>query len=106
MWLVLDNSFLSIVKDRDNEDRLLVRARLKGDIEKIFPEAEVIEGAGSDYKYRAFIKRDTVSTHLLEKINTINYTNFKNKVASNDKDRALTYSKIWSIMYQKQEEEN
>ena len=106
MWLVLDNSFLSIVKDRDNEDRLLVRARLKGDIEKIFPEAEVIEGAGSDYKYRAFIKRDNVSMHLLKKINKINYTNFKSKVASSDKDRAHTYSKIWSIMYQKQEEEN
>ena len=105
MWLVLEDSFLSIVQDKDNSDQLLVRGRLKGDIEKIFPNANVIVGAGSDYKYRAFIKRNIVSKAVLQKIDNIKYTNFKNEVALNDKERAYTYSKIWNIMYRKQEEQ-
>ena len=32
MWIVLNKSFLSIVKNRNNENQLLVRARVKGDI--------------------------------------------------------------------------
>ena len=36
MWIVLNKSFLSIVKNRNNENELLVRARVKGDIEKVF----------------------------------------------------------------------
>ena len=68
MWLILEDSFLSIVQDKDNSDQLLVRGILKGDIEKIFPKANVIVGAGSDYRYRAFIKRNIVSETLLQKI--------------------------------------
>ena len=44
MWIVLNNSFLSIVKNRNNDDELLVRARVKGDIEKIFSNADVSLG--------------------------------------------------------------
>ena len=40
MWIVLNKSFLSIVKNRNNENELLVRARAKGDIEKVFEKAK------------------------------------------------------------------
>ena len=39
MWIQFNNAFLSIVENRDNKLELLVRARIKGDIEKIFPDA-------------------------------------------------------------------
>ena len=55
MWIQFNNAFLSIVENRDNKLELLVRARIKGDIEKIFPEADVFEDDSADYKYRAFI---------------------------------------------------
>ena len=51
MWIVLNNSFLSIVKNRNNENELLVRARVKGDIEKVFSNAETFEDINADYKY-------------------------------------------------------
>jgi hypothetical protein len=38
----MNKSFLSIVADLDNPDNLLVRARIRGDIERLFPEADVI----------------------------------------------------------------
>jgi hypothetical protein len=34
MWLFCEKGFVSIVVDRDDPDRLLVRARVKGDIER------------------------------------------------------------------------
>ena len=36
MWVCLNNSFLSIVQNRNNLEQLLVRSRRKGDIEKVF----------------------------------------------------------------------
>ena len=36
MWIQFNNAFLSILENRDNKLELLVRARIKGDIEKIF----------------------------------------------------------------------
>lgn len=49
MWLFLDRSFLSIVDKGDPSGQtLVVRARQRGDIEAVFPDAQVIEGAGTD----------------------------------------------------------
>ena len=41
MWLFTSNSFVSVVADRDDtqSSRLLVRARIKGDIDQLFPDA-------------------------------------------------------------------
>ena len=53
MWVQFNNAFLSIVENRDNKLELLVRARIKGDIEKIFPEADVFEDDSVEIiKYR------------------------------------------------------
>ena len=61
MWIVLNKSFLSIVKNKNNDSELLVRARVKGDIEKVFDDADVFEDENADYKYRSYISREVVS---------------------------------------------
>ena len=45
MWLFTSKSFLSVVADKDNPqgDRLLVRSRVEGDIEEMFPDATVLK---------------------------------------------------------------
>ena len=80
MWIQFNNAFLSIVENRDNTLELLVRARIKGDIEKIFPKAEVFEDNNADYKYRAFISKAKVGARMMLKMTEINYDNFKNSV--------------------------
>ena len=80
MWIQFNNAFLSIVENRDNKLELLVRARIKGDIEKIFPEADVFEDDSADYKYRAFISKAKVAARMMLKMTEINYDNFKNSV--------------------------
>ena len=95
MWIQLNNSFLSIVQNRNNDSELLVRARVKGDIENVFPKANVFEDVKADYKYRAFLTKQNVADVIKNKINAINYDNFKNSVSRKDLNRISSYSNVW-----------
>ena len=57
MWIMTNNSYLSIVSKDCGPAELLVRARRAGDIEKVFPNAKVTRQTGSDYLYRAVLTR-------------------------------------------------
>tara|TARA_X000000950_G_scaffold122816_1_gene154031 strand:- start:10687 stop:10992 length:306 start_codon:yes stop_codon:yes gene_type:complete len=93
MWIQFNNAFLSIVENRDNKLELLVRARIKGDIEKIFPEADVFKDDDADYKYRALISKVKVAARMMLKMTEINYDNFKNSVKEIERKNA--YSNVW-----------
>ena len=100
MWLFSKNNFLSIVKDRGNPNKLLVRGRLRGDIETMFPLAEVIEGVGADYLFRAFVDRTTVVKAVADTVSNIDYHNFKN---ANDESRQAHLMESWHVMRDAQE---
>ncbi len=95
MWIQFNNSFLSIVLNRNNQKELLVRARVKGDIEKIFPSAKVFIDESADYKFRAFLPKSDVVEKIMGKVLEINYDNFKNSILNNDHERKKIYSNIW-----------
>ena len=94
MWIQFNNAFLSIVENREKTIELLVRARVKGDIEKVFPEADVFEDNNADYKYRAFISKAIVAEKIMLKVTEINYDNFKNSVK--EIERKKVYNNIWA----------
>ena len=97
MWIFLSDSFLSIVDKGDPSGAtLLVRARRRGDIEAVFPGAEVVEGAGTDYRYRARIDRDQVADAMARQVERIRYGNFKSTVRDDDRHRA--YMDTWQAM--------
>ena len=98
MWIVLNKSFLSIVKNRNNENELLVRARVKGDIEKVFENADVFEDENADYKYRAYIDRKNVADKISDELLKINYDNFKNSVSKDEYNRKNAYINVWSSL--------
>lgn len=100
MWLCLNNAFFSIV-DTTNDGNLLVRARRKGDIQRIFGKVEVTKTAGRDYLWRAYIDRETVAAVVSKQVLGINYGNFKNSVRDDDLHRA--YSAFWGIHGRMQE---
>lgn len=98
MWIMLNDSFLSIVDKGDPTGQtLLVRARKAGDIERVFPEAAVQTGGGTDYKFRARIDREHVATKIAESVRNIRYSNFKNTVHEDDRHDA--YLSVWRSMY-------
>ena len=100
MWLFSKNNFLSIVENHDDPEMLLVRARFRGDIEEIFPDAEVIEGEGTDYLFRAWVKRTEVADVLRAQVINIDYPNFK---SANYSNRHHHLMRIWDVMYKAQE---
>ena len=97
MWICTNKSFLSIVADRHSQDNLLVRARVDGHIENVFPQAKVFTMRDADYRYRALINRQEVQRVMAEQIQAIGYDNFKNSVENQELHDA--YLRIWRVMY-------
>jgi hypothetical protein len=75
---------------------LLVRARREGDIEQVFPGAQVEQTVGRDYMYRTVQPRDRVALQLAEQVRGIDYGNFKASVKDPELHRA--YMGIWQTM--------
>jgi hypothetical protein len=104
MWLFTSKSFLSVVADKDQPDgpKLLVRSRVEGDIEEIFPTADVKETPNGDYRFRAWIPREIVAQAVSRYVDQLSYPNFKNSVT--DKQRLHPLMKVWQTMYNHQED--
>jgi hypothetical protein len=98
MWIFGSNSFLSIVDKGDPSGKtLLVRGRKDGDIERLFPDAVVQVGGGTDYLFRARINREEVALRIADAVREVNYPNFKSSVYENDRHDA--YMGVWESMY-------
>lgn len=95
MWIMLSDSFLSIVAT-ENPSELLVRARAKGDIERVFLDAVVEFTPMADYRYRSVVAKSTVQWEILREIGAIDYTNFKSSVV--ERDRHDAYLRCWVEM--------
>ena len=99
MWVFMSDAFLSIVADQDDPcgDRLLVRARFAGDIEKAFPGAEIFSKPNADYAFRAWIPRDEVALRMAMYVSRLHYTNFKSSIKSRPLHDAAM--RCWEIMF-------
>lgn len=103
MWIFLPDSMLSIVQKPGDAKAgtLTVRARVAGDIERVFPEAKVTVGGGNDYRFRAIIPCEKVAQAMHDAVMGIGYSNFKAQVK--DRQRHDAYLKVWDAMYAYQE---
>lgn len=102
MWIFLKDAFLSIVDKDVDDDSLLVRARVAGDIERVFPGAKVTESPRNDYRYRAKVRRKAVGEALAAAVESIDYPNFKATVKEDDRHDA--YLGVWQVLYRWQAE--
>jgi hypothetical protein len=100
MWLFTSKSFISIVQKPGDTDLLTVRARIKGDIENMFPDAKVEANKGTDYKYRAKVPREVVAKVVADQVMGLGYSNFKSTVKQNKRHEA--YMDVWSAMHEAQ----
>jgi hypothetical protein len=97
MWIFATGGFISVVADRDSTDMLLVRARLVGHIESLFPKAKVFQLEDADYRYRALISRETVQKVIAKQVANIGYDNFKNTV--HEPRYHSSCLRVWSFMH-------
>jgi hypothetical protein len=99
MWLCFNNAFISVVADRNNSQRLLVRARRIEHLKNLFgSDTQILTGAGSDYKYRTFVARSVVADLARETLLKIDYDNFKNSVL--DETLHGLYADFWDRHYE------
>jgi hypothetical protein len=96
MWIHLSDAFLSVVAHRHDSGLLLVRSRVAGDIGRVFPGVIETETPTADYRFRAVLPRKTVAAVLAEQVASIDYDNFKNSVAEDDRHDA--YFETWGAM--------
>jgi hypothetical protein len=96
MWICLNDAFFSIVASDRDPNRLNVRARRNGDLERHFPGHTVHRFAGTDYAFRAFIPRDEVADAIAKQLRKIDYSNFKRSVR--DPDLAESYGDVWAVL--------
>ena len=57
MWIVLNNSFVSVVQHREDPALVLVRGRFRGDVDRFLNAKREIETPGADYRFRATVTR-------------------------------------------------
>ena len=100
MWIFAQSAFLSIVEDKEDDDLLLVRARVKGDIENHFRNAIVFNTPDHDYAYRARLSREEVADVVALMVLDIRYGNYKQSVQ--DDRRSGFYAQIWNILWDMQ----
>ena len=89
MWIMFSDCFLSIVSKDCQPDELLVRARREGDIERVFPDAKVRKDTKVDYLFRALVPRMEIALKIGERIDDINYPNFKDSVTDDALHRPI-----------------
>jgi hypothetical protein len=104
MWLCTAEAFLSVVADRESPTHLLVRGRVAGHIESVFPDAKVTISETADYRYRARLPRKAVAAVFSKMVRDITYDNFKNSVTSSSLH--LAYTAIWRMMRNLQSRDN
>ncbi|WP_413891450.1 hypothetical protein [Candidatus Aalborgicola defluviihabitans] len=88
MWIFTSKSFISIVQKPGDTDLLTVRARIKSDIEAVFPGAKVEVNKGTDYKYRAKVPRQAVAT-AVRSGHGFELSNFKSTVKKRSTTRHI-----------------
>ncbi len=107
MWLTTLHGFISAVEDRSDPDLLLVRARVKEDIENTFPGVSVASVPGSDYQFRAQVPRADVADRLARYVmDELTYqSHFKDVALANSEPNAARYGAYydcWAAMAEMQ----
>lgn len=102
MWVFLRDSHLSITQ-HDSDGRLLrVEARIRGDIERVFPEADVAENDTADHRFSAAVSRDRVIQALGLRIGQVGYHDLVGALEDDDDDRREAYITVWARMAEEQ----
>lgn len=104
MWLSTTTGFFSIVQHRNQPDQYLVRARVRQDLLNLKELAalagNVLTTPTADYRYRCYISGAELAAILAKLAATIDYPNFKDKIAelSDQRPKLTAYHRVWSVM--------
>ena len=101
MWLFCKHGFFSAVRHVDKPDTIHLRARFRGDLERLFAAhgvaATVVETPANDYRFRADVPKVDWARIAAAEADGIDYSNFKNAVHDGTA-RDGAYLGVWAAM--------
>ena len=99
MWLFTPRGFYSVVAHRKDADKLLVRARVRADLEALreqIPHLRIFSDRHADYRWRAVVTRGEWAMALALLVDDLDYDNFKSAVGERQgHERARLYGHVW-----------
>jgi hypothetical protein len=106
MWIFNKHGFFSAVEHRDDNTKVMVRARVAEDISYLESvlwdyHGEKVESSHTpdgDYHYRLTVSKEIWGKYLEKVAAELDYDNFKNSVHG-QRDRDSAYMGVWSAMY-------
>lgn len=101
MWICLNDGFFSVVRDTERPDGLMIRSRKRAHLERAFPALQVLTTPHADYRWRCFMHHEALASFMVDRIRTIDYSNFKDSVG----DRQLhdLYADFWRLHWSYQD---
>lgn len=107
MWIFTKYGFYSAVQDEKDSNVIKIRARARDDLVRLIEACElkshIVETTDTDYAYRIFVGRSDLMRIMLDMVEGLDYTNFKNEVyARQGMPRYNTYHEVWDVMYRLQ----
>ena len=115
MWLFCEDGYFSAVAHMDKPGVILLRARFKGDLERLFKRhaalfqdgkpPKAIHTPDADYAYRSELPKETWAAIVSEEALAIDYCNFKSHVHEGS-PRDTAYMGCWSSLRNAQERMN
>ncbi len=95
MWVYSDDANISLSRYRDRHGWLMVRARDRASLERLFPTADIVETPEADYRWRTTLCDADVIAAMAVAIAGIEYADdVKNVVGW---ERQPLYRDIWAI---------
>lgn len=103
MWMITTEGFLSAVEDRDDDNAVFVRARVREDVEQLAVAVggTVLETPTADYRFRVRMAKTAWARYVAGCATESDYDNFKNAVAAQPGGaRAGVYGEVWDVLRQ------
>lgn len=106
MWMFCKSGFFSAVQHNANPGLIHLRARLKGDLERLFEKhgyvVEITHTPNNDYAWRADVTKEAWAAICKAEAEDVDYTNFKNRVHDGTA-RDAAYMNVWADMAEAQD---
>lgn len=102
MWLFTRNGFLSVIQDPNESHHLFIRARVRGDLERLVAEldkpVDIVERPGRDYLWAVTVHRADFIKVMVDQLMELDYTNVKDAIDLGEKARHDAMLRVWTTM--------
>ena len=98
MWIFTKHGFIAIVQHNSIATHFQVKSRIIDPLEILWPDSEIEGIDWADYRFRLTLPKGDVIPIVLEEMQRLDYTSFKDK-CKYDEEYYYTLTRVWSIMF-------